>query len=97
MKTKLAETVGFYAFMSIVVLNLRKIQHTLSRLFGRILHTLPQQKIGICSVDTKLLYFADSKSSRPRRVAAFVQENRRLNTMFKRFSFVNVKNKNPNL
>jgi len=32
--------------MSIVVLNLRKIQHTLSRLFGRILHfLLPQQKL----------------------------------------------------
>ena len=44
-KTKLAETVGFTLAMSIVVLNLRKIQHTLSRLFGRILHfLLPQQK-----------------------------------------------------
>ena len=30
----------------VVVLNLRKIQHTLSRLFGRILHfLLPQQKL----------------------------------------------------
>ena len=45
-KTKLAETVGFTLAMSIVVLNLRKIQHTLSRLFGRILHfLLPQQKL----------------------------------------------------
>ena len=34
-KTKLEETIGFTLAMSIVVLNLRKLQHTLSRLFFR--------------------------------------------------------------
>ena len=45
-KTKLEETVGFTLAMSIVVLNLRRIQHTLSHLLLRILHYLwPQQKL----------------------------------------------------
>ena len=45
-KTRLAETVGFTLAMSIVVLNLRKIQHTLSRLFWQIIRfLLPQQKL----------------------------------------------------
>ena len=45
-KTKLEETVGFTLAMSIVVLNLRKIQRTLSRLFLQILRCLwPQQKL----------------------------------------------------
>ena len=45
-KTKLEETVGFTLAMSIVVLNLRKIQHTLSSLLLRILRYLwPQQKL----------------------------------------------------
>lgn len=44
-KTKLEETVGFTLAMSIVVLNLRKIQRTLSRLLLQILRYLwPQQK-----------------------------------------------------
>lgn len=45
-KTKLEETVGFTLAMSIVVLNLRKLQHTLSRLLLEILRYLwPQQKL----------------------------------------------------
>ena len=45
-KTKLEETVGFTLAMSIVVLNLRKIQHTLSSLLLQILRYLwPQQKL----------------------------------------------------
>lgn len=45
-KTKLEETVGFTLAMSIVVLNLRKIQHTLSCLLLQILRYLwPQQKL----------------------------------------------------
>lgn len=45
-KTKLEETVGFTLAMSIVVLNLRKIQHALSSLFLQILRYLwPQQKL----------------------------------------------------
>ena len=45
-KTKLEETVGFALAMSIVVLNLRKIQRTLSRLLLEILRYLwPQQKL----------------------------------------------------
>ncbi len=45
-KTKLEETVGFTLAMSIVVLNLRKIQRTLSRLLLQILRCLwPQQKL----------------------------------------------------
>ena len=45
-KTKLEETVGFALAMSIVVLNLRKLQHTLSRLLLEILRYLwPQQKL----------------------------------------------------
>ena len=45
-KTKLEETVGFTLAMSIVVLNLRKLQRTLSRLFLQILrYFLPQQKL----------------------------------------------------
>ena len=45
-KTKMEETVGFTLAMSIVVLNLRKIQRTLSRLLLQILRCLwPQQKL----------------------------------------------------
>ena len=45
-KTKLEETVGFTLAMSIVMLNLRKIQRTLSRLLLQILRCLwPQQKL----------------------------------------------------
>ena len=45
-KTKREGTVGFTLAMSIVVLNLRKIQRTLSRLFLQILRYLwPQQKL----------------------------------------------------
>ena len=45
-KTKLEETVGFTLAMSIVVLNLRKLQRALSRLFLQILRYLwPQQKL----------------------------------------------------
>ena len=45
-KTKLEETVGFTLAMSIVVLNLRKLQRTLSRLLSQILRYLwPQQKL----------------------------------------------------
>lgn len=45
-KTKLEETIGFTIAMSIVVLNLRRIQHTLSRLFLRILcRSCAQQKL----------------------------------------------------
>ena len=45
-KTKLEQTVGFTLAMSIVVLNLRRIQHTLSHLLLRILRYLwPQQKL----------------------------------------------------
>ena len=45
-KTKLEGTVGFTLAMSIVVLNLRKIQRTLSRLFLQLLRYLwPQQKL----------------------------------------------------
>lgn len=44
-KTKLKETIGFTLAMSIVVLNLRKIQRTLSRLFLQILYYVwPQEK-----------------------------------------------------
>ena len=44
-KTKLEQTVGFTLAMSIVVLNLRKIQRTLSRLILQLLrYFLPQQK-----------------------------------------------------
>ena len=45
-KTKLEQTVGFTLAMSIVMLNLRKIQRTLSRLLLQILRCLwPQQKL----------------------------------------------------
>ncbi|MDO4812192.1 MAG: transposase [Eubacteriales bacterium] len=45
-KTKLEESVGFTLAMSIVVLNLRKIQRTLSRLLLQLLRYLwPQQKL----------------------------------------------------
>ena len=45
-KTKLEETIGFTLAMSIVVLNLRKMQRTLSRLLLQILRYLwPQQKL----------------------------------------------------
>ena len=45
-KTKLEETVGFTLAMSIVVLNLRKLQHTLSRLLLEILRYLwPHKKL----------------------------------------------------
>ena len=45
-KTKLEETVGFTLAMSIVVLNLRKLQRTLSRLLSQLLrYFLPQQKL----------------------------------------------------
>ena len=45
-KTKLEETVGFTLAMSIVVLNLRKIQHTLSSLLLQILRYLwPRQRL----------------------------------------------------
>ncbi len=45
--TKLEETVGFTLAMSIVVLNLRKIQSTLSRLLLQILQNLyPQKNLG---------------------------------------------------
>ena len=45
-KTKPKETVGFTLDMLIVVLHLRKIQHTLSSLLLQILHLLwPQQKL----------------------------------------------------
>lgn len=45
-KTKLEGTVGFTLAMSIVVLNLRKIQRTLSRLFLQLLRYLrPQRKV----------------------------------------------------
>ena len=43
-KTKLEETVGFTLAMSIVVLNLRKIQRTLSRLFLQFLCDFCLQK-----------------------------------------------------
>ena len=46
MKTKLEETVGFTLAMSIVVLNLRKIQCTLSRLLLQLLRYLwPRKKL----------------------------------------------------
>ena len=45
-KTKLEGTVGFTLAMSIVVLNLRKIQRTLSRLLLQLLRYLwPQRKL----------------------------------------------------
>ena len=45
-KTKLEEAVGFALAMSIVVLNLRKLQHTLSRLLLQILrYFLPRKKL----------------------------------------------------
>ena len=45
-KTKLEETVGFALAMSIVVLNLRKLQRTLSRLLLQILrYFLPRKKL----------------------------------------------------
>ena len=45
-KTKLEETAGFTLAMSIVVLNLRKLQRILSRLLLQVLHYLwPQQKL----------------------------------------------------
>ena len=51
-KTKLEETVGFTLAMSIVVLNLRKLQRTLSRLLLQILrYFLPRKKTGVYSVD----------------------------------------------
>lgn len=43
-KTKLEETIGFTLAMSIVVLNLRKIQRTLSRLFFALLGEFCQMK-----------------------------------------------------
>ena len=53
-KTKLEETVGFALAMSIVVLNLRKLQRTLSRLLLQILrYFLPRKKTGVYSVDIR--------------------------------------------